>query len=100
MAFAAARDKVVGVSTIGDLAMRLLVLSSIFAASVIFGGAAQAVPSGGLPDQVCSGPAGASNPHCQGNGAGQPGAPVPEPGAAGVFAIGVALIARSQRRTR
>jgi len=26
--------------------------------------------------------------------------PVPEPAAAGVFAIGVALIARSQRRTR
>jgi len=87
------------VETCEDFSMRSLLLAATFAASFVFVGSAQAVPRLGLPDPVCSGPAGASNPHCQ-SAAVVPGTPVPEPGAAGVFAIGVALIARSQRRTR
>jgi hypothetical protein len=76
--------------------MRSLLLGTSFVLSFVLGGAAQAVPVGGLPDQVCSGPAGDSNPNCRVNG----DAAVPEPGAAGAFALGAALVALRQRRAR
>jgi len=78
--------------------MRAFLLGSLFAASFVFAGAAQAVPADGLPVQVCTGPAGDRNPNCRVNGGGE--AAVPEPGAAGVFALGTALIALRQRRPR
>ena len=57
--------------------MRSFLIGSLFAGSFLFGGAAQAVPAGGLPEQVCIGPAGDSNPNCRVNGGGE--ATVPEP---------------------
>ena len=76
--------------------MRSFLIGSVFAGSFLFGGAAQAVPAGGLPEQVCIGPAGDSNPNCRVNGGGE--AAVPEPGAAALFALGAAVIAARSRR--
>jgi hypothetical protein len=86
--------------------MRSLLLGSLLAASFVFVGTAQAVPSGGLPDQVCSGPAAAHNPNCGGGGVvvqglavvGDDAGAVPEPGAAALFALGAGLVAARSRR--
>lgn len=85
--------------------MRSLLLGSLFAASLVFSGAGQAVPAGGLPDQVCSGQAGARNPNCAGGVSVQgfgvladADVAVPEPGAAALFALGAGLIAARSRR--
>lgn len=70
--------------------MRKLIIAAVAVSALATG--AQAIP-----EHVCQGPAGASNPHCN-QTTPRPERAVPEPGAAVLFAIGAGLIGLRVRR--
>jgi hypothetical protein len=88
----------IGDEALEDLSMKRWIPLA-FAAAVLLPWAASGAPPQGLPAQVCSGPAGDSNPNCRSRTPrGSLDAAVPEPGAAAAFALGAALVALRTRR--
>jgi hypothetical protein len=70
-------------------------MRQLFIAALVSSGLV-ATAAQSIPPHVCEGPAGLRNPHCTTTP--PPDRSVPEPGAAGLFALGAALIALRTRR--